>query len=71
MGRVKEVESDLTKANTTAVLEVPGVPNIQDCFFPFLAISCRRLSCSGRSRSGNEWTSQKYEYAKNVIVATP
>ena len=35
MGRVKEVESDLTKANTTAVLEVPGVPNIQGCFSLF------------------------------------
>ena len=41
MGRVKEVESDLTKANTTAVLEVPGVPNIRHCFFPF---SCYQLS---------------------------
>ena len=71
MGRVKEVESDLTKANTTAVLEVPGVPNIQDCFFPF---SCYQLSYHVMDGVGlvmNGPHTNMITYAKNVIVATP
>ena len=30
-------------------------------FFPFLLLSAV-VSCYGRSRSGNEWTSHKYDY---------
>ena len=71
MGRVKEVESDLTKANTTAVLEVPGVPNIQDCFFPFSSYQLSYHVMDGVGLVMNGPHTNMITYAKNVIVATP